>query len=97
MKDSSNEAVPTIPAQLDAEWKKDLGQRFDQQDDALKALLERVETMEQSVESVLKVFNDLAGGFRVIEKMGKVAKPIAAIFGMLAAIGTWWHTFWGKR
>ena len=89
--------IPTIPAQLDEEWKTSLGQRFDRQDEALKNLTEKQETLEKGVESVLKLFNDLAGGFRVLEKMGKVAKPIGAIFGALAAVGAWWYTFWGKR
>lgn len=87
----------TIPAQLDREWKKSLGDRLTRQDELLESLNERMEAqeaasdrLEASTSQIVTFFESMVGAFKVFDLVGKLAKPIGAIAGAAAAIGTLW-------
>lgn len=87
----------TIPAQLDREWKKSLGDRLTRQDELLEALNERMEAQEMSTDrlctdtsELLEFFRNMKGAFNVFNMVGKLAKPIGAIAGAGAAL---WSLF----
>lgn len=68
------------------------------------SLQARVETVEQAVANntaitesikadtgeIVEAWKSAKGGFKVLEILGKVAKPIAAIAGSAIAISTFW-------
>lgn len=87
----------TIPAQLDREWKKSLGDRLTRQDEMLETLQERMEAQEfatdklcKDTNELLEFFRNMVGAFNVFNMLGKLAKPLGAIAGAGAAIGSLW-------
>ena len=87
----------TIPAQLDREWKKSLGDRLTRQDELLESLNERMEAqeaasdrLEEATSEIVAFFRNMVGAFNVFNLIGKLAKPLGAIAGAAAAIGTLW-------
>lgn len=94
----------TIPAQLDREWKKSLGDRLTRQDELLESLNERMEAQEMATDrlctdtsELLVFFRNMVGAFNVFNMVGKLAKPLGAIAAMVAAVGSVWFTFWGRK
>lgn len=90
----------TIPAQLDREWKKSLGDRLTRQDELLEALTERMEEQEtilgatrSDIQEVVEFFRNAKGAFNVFNMLGKLAKPIGTILGVVVAMLSIW-TFW---
>ncbi|MGV2480493.1 UNVERIFIED_CONTAM: hypothetical protein IGO34_27230, partial [Salmonella enterica subsp. enterica serovar Weltevreden] len=48
--------------------------------------------MKATVDQMYEVFQSWQGAFKVLEWIGKVAKPVAAIVGMVTALVVAWKT-----
>jgi hypothetical protein len=59
--------------------------------DRLLAVETKVDRIEQNTEGVVKAFEAAQGAFTVLEWLGKLAKPILWIGGLVAAAGIVWQ------
>lgn len=59
--------------------------------DRLLKVEEKVERIEKNTQSVVEAFNAAAGAFRVLEFLGKLAKPILWVGGIVTAISVGWE------
>lgn len=59
--------------------------------DRLLAVETKVDRIEQNTEGVVKAFEAAQGAFTVLEWLGKLAKPILWIGGLVAAAGIIWQ------
>ena len=82
----------TAPAELAAIHKRlDSGDaRMTRIESDLSANTEATKRMATSIAEMVEVFENLKGGFKVFEYLGKLAKPMAAIVALVAAaVGLW--------
>lgn len=49
--------------------------------------------VEANTEEIVELFKSWKGAMRVLEVVGKAAKPLAAVASLGAAIGAWWINF----
>lgn len=54
---------------------------------------EAIDRMSSETSEMLEMFKSFKGAFRVLEYIGKLAKPLAAIIGMVAAGVAMWKGF----
>jgi hypothetical protein len=59
--------------------------------DRLIAVETKVDRIEKNTEGVVKAFEAAQGAFTVLEWLGKLAKPILWIGGLVAAAGIVWQ------
>ena len=59
--------------------------------DRLIAVEAKVDRIEQNTEGVVKAFEAAHGAFAVLEWLGKIAKPILWIAGLVTAAGVIWQ------
>ena len=59
--------------------------------DRLLAVEVKVDKVEKNTEDVVRAFNAAAGAFTVLEMLGKLAKPILWIVGLITAAGVVWQ------
>jgi len=68
---------------------KSLHGRVGALEEDVRRTTEAMERMEKSISSVVELFGALEGGFRVLQGLGKLARPVgyigAAIAGCIAA------------
>lgn len=90
--------VDTIPAQLDHEWKKGLGERFDRQDKILDALVKRQDSQDQELgeikrngKAAVEFFSAWDGAMRFFNMVGKLTKPILGAVAVASAAWSAWH------
>lgn len=53
--------------------------------DATNRNTEAIDRVEKNTRDIVDTFQALAGGFKVLQGLGKLAKPLAAIAGFVAA------------
>lgn len=58
---------------------------------------EATRRIETNTADLIDLFNSFRGGFKVLEYIGKLAKPLGAIIAMIAAIAGLWATLKGGR
>jgi hypothetical protein len=71
----------------------DLGDLRDRVGNLEKGLAENTATtkrIESDTAEMLDIFRSWQGAMKVLELIGKAAKPLAAIAGLAAAVGAWW-------
>ena len=61
--------------------------------DRLLAVEQKVDRIDKATADVVSAFNAAQGAFTVLEWLGKLAKPIIWIGGVVTAIGVIWHNF----
>lgn len=61
--------------------------------DRLLAVELKVDKIERNTEEVVEAFNAAKGAFAVLEWLGKLAKPLMWIGGLMTAIGILWQNF----
>jgi hypothetical protein len=71
----------------------DLQASYGELDKALERNTEATLRVEKNTEGVVEMFTAAAGAFRVLETIGKIAKPIAIIVGLFSGLGTLWFRF----
>jgi hypothetical protein len=49
--------------------------------------------VEANTEEIVELFKSWKGAMKVLEIIGKAAKPLAAIASLSAALGAWWFNF----
>lgn len=59
--------------------------------DRLIAVEAKVDRIEKNTEGVVKAFKAAQGAFAVLEWLGKLAKPILWIAGLVTAAGVIWQ------
>jgi hypothetical protein len=59
--------------------------------DRLLAVEAKVDRIEKNTEGVVKAFEAAQGAFAVLEWLGKLAKPILWVCGLVAAAGIVWQ------
>lgn len=59
--------------------------------DRLIAVEAKVDRIEKNTEGVVKAFEAAQGAFAVLEWLGKLAKPILWIAGLVTAAGVIWQ------
>lgn len=93
------------------DWRAGLGARLDLQDQqidsvrgeltentkAVKSIDARLARLEAATVDLLDTFHSWQGAMKVLEMIGKAAKPMAAIAGLLAALGAFWVTLRGGK
>lgn len=62
-------------------------------EEATEKNTQAIERMSSETSELLEMFKSFKGAFRVLEYVGKLAKPIAAILGLLAAAVAMWKGF----
>lgn len=53
--------------------------------------------VEANTQEIVDLFHSWKGAMRVLEVIGKAAKPLAAIASLSAALGAWWFNFKGGK
>lgn len=61
--------------------------------DRLLAVEAKVDKIDRATADVVSAFNAAQGAFTVLEWLGKIAKPILWIGGVITAAGVLWHNF----
>jgi len=56
-----------------------------------------IETIRQNTQDIVDTFQALAGGFKVLQGLGKVARPLAYLVGLGTAIITAYSAWRGIR
>lgn len=59
--------------------------------DRLVAVEQKVDKLDRSTEDVVAAFGAAQGAFAVLEWLGKLARPILWVGGVVTAIGVIWH------
>jgi hypothetical protein len=85
-----SEEIAAIHARLDAGYA-----RMARIEQSLKANTEATERVESNTREVIGLFALAANGFKALEGLGKLAKPVAAILGLGAAALSLWAAFKG--
>ena len=93
------EVTPTIPAQLDHEWKAGLGARLDKQDSILDALLKRQDMQDKTLATIATGQDYFAtlmttwnGAMAFFNFIGRVTKPIIWTAGIAASAWFSWKS-----
>jgi hypothetical protein len=60
---------------------------------AISAVDAKVDKVADSVKGVVDAFEALSGAFRVLEAIGKIAKPVIWIAGVFSGIALAYHWF----
>lgn len=60
--------------------------------DDLKANTESTNRVEANTKEMLEFFNSVKGAFRVLDMLGKLAKPLTYILMLVGAITAFWLT-----
>ena len=67
--------------------------------DKLQAMLDEntaaTKRIDTNTAELVSLFGNLSGAFKVLEGLGKLAKPLAALLGLGAAAVGLWHTLKG--
>lgn len=93
------------------DWREGLGARLDSQDvqidsvrgeltentKVVKGIDARLARLEAATVDLLDTFHSWQGAMKVLEMIGKAAKPMAAIAGLLTALGAFWVTLKGGK
>lgn len=53
--------------------------------------------VEANTQEIVDLFHSWKGAMRVLEVIGKAAKPLAAIASLSAALGAWWFNMRGGK
>ena len=61
--------------------------------DRLVAVEGKVDLLTENTKDVTAAFAAAQGAFKVLEMLGKLAKPLLWIGGLLAAVVTFWDSF----
>jgi hypothetical protein len=59
--------------------------------DRLIAVEQKVDKIDRATSDVVKAFSAAQGAFTVLEWLGKVAKPILWVGGVITAVGILWQ------
>jgi hypothetical protein len=71
-------------------WRREITARMDSFEEKLDGNTDATERIEASTTELLDLLNSWKGAMRVLEILGKVAKPIAAITALVAGIIAMW-------
>ena len=71
-------------------WRKEIVARMDSFEDKLDGNTNATQRIEASTTELLEVLNSWKGAMRVLDVLGKVAKPITAISALVAAVFAMW-------
>jgi hypothetical protein len=61
--------------------------------DRLLAVEAKVDKIDRATTDVVSAFNAAQGAFTVLEWLGRLAKPILWVGGVLTAVGILWQNF----
>jgi len=61
--------------------------------DRLLAVEQKVDKLDKSTSAVVAAFGAAQGAFTVLEWMGKIAKPVLWVGGVIVAIGIGWQSY----
>ena len=61
--------------------------------DRLVAVEGKVDALTENTKDVTAAFAAAQGAFKVLETLGKLAKPLLWLGGLLAAVVTFWDSF----
>ena len=56
-----------------------------------------IETIRQNTQDIVDTFQALAGGFKVLQGLGRLAKPLAYIVGLVTAVITAYSAWRGIK
>jgi hypothetical protein len=85
-----SEEIAAIHARLDAG-----DARMARIEGELRQNTEATKRVESNTREVIDLFGLAAGGFKALEGLGKIAKPVGAIVGLGAALLSLWAAFKG--
>lgn len=63
--------------------------------DRLIAVERKVDRIDQNTHDVVAAFNAAAGAFKVLDAVGKIAKPILWLAALATAVGVSWSNWRG--
>lgn len=58
---------------------------------------ESIETIRQNTQDIVDTFQALAGGFKVLQGLGRLARPLAYIVGLVTAVITAYSAWRGIK
>lgn len=87
----------TIAQQLDrgAARMDDLQHQINALDKAIAANTDLTQKIHESTSGLVDAFDALKGGMKVLEQIGKLAKPLSYIVGFATSAWVLWHTLTG--
>ena len=80
-----SQELTAIKARLDAG-----DRRMQRIESDIAQLREDLHAIKQQIADLLELFQSFKGAFRVLQYLGKLAKPLAAIVGLGASIAALW-------
>lgn len=70
-------------------WRRALAIRMDKMEERIEACTEATERVDRNTSELVSILSSWKGAMAVLDFMGKVAKPLAAIGAVLGAWFTW--------
>ncbi len=85
---SENEADP---------WRRAFSIRMDNVERELAKNTETTTKVEESTREVVDLLVSFKGAMKVLELLGKLARPLAYIVAFISGLGAAWVAFWPKK
>jgi hypothetical protein len=80
-------------AEVDALWRDAMGRRMDGFESRLDDNTATTKRVENNTRAIVDAFESWQGAMKVLDFIGRMAKPLAAIVALIAA----WFTFKGGK
>jgi hypothetical protein len=80
-------------AEVDALWRDAMGRRMDGFESRLDDNTAATKRVENNTQAIVDAFESWQGAMKVLDFIGRMAKPLAAIVALVAA----WFTFKGAK
>jgi hypothetical protein len=85
----TQEVAADLADELDL-WRTALSMRMDKFELALEQNTETTTRVDNNTRELVDMLNSWKGAFRVFDFVGKLAKPLAGIVALGAAVAAWW-------
>lgn len=86
--DSEQRIAQALAADLEV-WRNGMSQRMEKFERALAENTATTQRVDENTSELVSILNSWKGAMVVFEFLGKIAKPVAAVLGLLTALWAW--------